>query len=123
MEEEAQALWGMLYADDAGIVSRSPEGLQKMMTVIVTALCRVRADGIGGQDGDHVPANERWGARAVHRYCSLAGVQTNGRVCVLGRAVSADWDLTSVEVARPIPMAWARFGRYKIEICDLPSVR
>ena len=30
-------MWEMLYADDAGIVSRSPEGLEKMMTVIVTA--------------------------------------------------------------------------------------
>ena len=27
----------MLYADDAGIVSRSPEGLERMMTAIVTA--------------------------------------------------------------------------------------
>ena len=27
----------MLYADDAGIVSRLPEGLETMMTVIVTA--------------------------------------------------------------------------------------
>ena len=31
----AEALWGMLYADDAGIVSRSPESLEKMMSVIV----------------------------------------------------------------------------------------
>ena len=36
-EEAAHTLWGMLYADDAGIVSRSPEGLEKMMTAIVTA--------------------------------------------------------------------------------------
>ena len=36
-EEEAQTFWGMLYADDAGVVSRSPEGLERMMTVIVTA--------------------------------------------------------------------------------------
>ena len=35
--EEVQSLWGMLYADDAGIVSRSSEGLERMMTVIVTA--------------------------------------------------------------------------------------
>ena len=28
-------LWGMLYADDAGVVSRSPEQLKKMMEVIV----------------------------------------------------------------------------------------
>ena len=27
----------MLYADDVGIVSRSSEGLERMMTVIVTA--------------------------------------------------------------------------------------
>ena len=31
-----RAVWGMLYADDAGIVSKSAEGLAKMMTVIVT---------------------------------------------------------------------------------------
>ena len=24
-------------------------------------VCRVQADDIGGHDGDHVPANERWG--------------------------------------------------------------
>ena len=28
----------MLYADDAGIASKSAEGLAKMMTVVVTAL-------------------------------------------------------------------------------------
>ena len=28
-------LWGMLYADDAGVVSQSPEQLRKMMGVIV----------------------------------------------------------------------------------------
>ena len=35
--EEVQRLWGMLYADDAGIVSRSSERLERMVTVIVTA--------------------------------------------------------------------------------------
>ena len=32
--EEVQKLRGMLYADDAGIVSRSSEGLERMMTVM-----------------------------------------------------------------------------------------
>ena len=37
-EEEVQRLWGMLYADDAGIVSRSPEErLGRMIKVIVIA--------------------------------------------------------------------------------------
>ena len=31
----ATPLWGMLYADDAGVVSQSPEPLKKMMGVIV----------------------------------------------------------------------------------------
>ena len=31
----ATPLWGMLYADDAGVVSQSPEQLKKMMGVIV----------------------------------------------------------------------------------------
>ena len=31
----ATPLWGMLYADDAGVVSQSPEQLVKMMGVIV----------------------------------------------------------------------------------------
>ena len=31
----AEAPWGMLYADDAGILRRSPESLEKMMSIIV----------------------------------------------------------------------------------------
>ena len=31
----ATPLWGMLYADDAGVVSQSPEQLRKMMGVVV----------------------------------------------------------------------------------------
>ena len=36
----ATPLWGMFYADDAGVVSRSPEQLRKMMEVIVV-VCAV----------------------------------------------------------------------------------
>ena len=31
----AMPLWGMLYADDVGVVSQSPEQLRKVMEVIV----------------------------------------------------------------------------------------
>ena len=37
-----RAVWGMLYANDACIVSRSPQGLAKMMEVIVE-VCRAFA--------------------------------------------------------------------------------
>ena len=35
LDRVRRAVWGMLYADDAEIVSRSPAGLARMMTVIV----------------------------------------------------------------------------------------
>ena len=38
LERARRAVWGMLYADDAGVVSRSQEGLTRMMTTIVEVL-------------------------------------------------------------------------------------
>ena len=35
LERARRVVWGMLYADDAGVVSRSQEGLTRMMTTIV----------------------------------------------------------------------------------------
>ena len=35
-----RAVWGMLYADDACIVSQSPRGLELMMEVIVKSVAR-----------------------------------------------------------------------------------
>ena len=35
LEHARRAVWGMFYADDAGVVSRSQEGLARMMTTIV----------------------------------------------------------------------------------------
>ena len=84
-KEEPQTLWGMLYADDAGIVSRSPEGLENMMTVIVTACA---AFGLTGSEakteivclqtkgGGHVPFTDT-AAGQVYKpssLCSWAGL-------------------------------------------------
>ena len=35
LERARRTVWGMLYADSAGVVSRSQEGLTRMMTIIV----------------------------------------------------------------------------------------
>ena len=37
LEMVRRVVWGMLYADDAGVVSTSPRGLTRMMGVIVVA--------------------------------------------------------------------------------------
>ena len=42
MDYVRSAVWGMLYADDACVVSRSLQGLAKMMEVIVE-VCRAFA--------------------------------------------------------------------------------
>ena len=57
-----QILWGMLYADDAGIVSRSSEGLERMMTVIFhDCVLGVRAYGLRGENRGYVPGNQKRG--------------------------------------------------------------
>ena len=35
----ATSLWGVLYGDDVGVVSQSPEQLRKTMSVIIVVVC------------------------------------------------------------------------------------
>ena len=42
MDYVHRAVWGMMYVDDACIVSRSPQGLAKMIEVVVE-VCRAFA--------------------------------------------------------------------------------
>ena len=44
LERARRAVWGMLYADDAGIVSRSQEGLTRMMTTTVEVFGALSAE-------------------------------------------------------------------------------
>ena len=106
--EEVQRLWGMLYADDAGIVSRSSEGLERMMTVIVTACSSLELTAseaktekmcLQTNNGGKVPftinaAGQVYkqtiefvylGGAILHDQCSRPGIQTNNPVCILGR--------------------------------------
>ena len=49
-------IWDMLYADDAGIVSKSAKGLAKMMTVIVTVF-EAAGSPYSKRNGDHAAAD------------------------------------------------------------------
>ena len=75
-------LWGMLYADDAGVVAQSLEQLRKMMFVIVTvcaafgltvseAKTEIMCFAHEGDAGCH---------RHIQRRGSWPGIQTNARV-------------------------------------------
>ena len=122
-EKEAQTLWAMLYADDAGIVSRSPNGLERMMTVIVTACdafgltvseAKTEIMCLQTKDGGNVPFTVTAAGQVYKQTLEFV---------YLGGAISADWTRRSVEVTRRLQRAWACFGRYKMEIYDRPGVR
>ena len=100
-EVEAQRLWGMLYADDAGIVSQSPGGLERMTTVSdgKTDIMCLQTD-YGGEVSFTITAAGQVYRRTIN-FVYLSG------------AISADRKL-SVEITRRLQRAWACFQRYKM---------
>ena len=112
----------MLYADDAGIVSRSSEGLERMMTVIVTA-CSSFGLTVSEAKTD-IMCLETKGGRKVSFTTNAAGQLYKQAIefVYLGGAITADRDL-SIEITRRLQRAWACFQRYKMEIYDRPGVR
>ena len=118
----ATPLWGMLYPDDAGVVSRSSEQLRKMMEVIVvvcaafgltvseikTEIMCLRAKGM-------TESTATFGVEAAGQVYN----QTNEFV-YLGGNVNHNADL-SVEVDRRIHNAWCSFRKCTLELYDQPS--
>ena len=109
----ATPLWGILYADDAGIVSQSPEQLRKMMGVIVvvcaafdltvseakTEIMCLRAKGVP-------ESTTTFSVEAADQVYN----QTNEFV-YLGGSINQNADL-SIEVDRRIRNAWFSFRKY-----------
>ena len=118
----ATPLWSMLYADDTGVVSQSPEQPRKMMGVIVvvyaafgltvseikTEIMCLRAKGMPEPT-------------AIFRVEAADQVynQTDEFV-YLGEIVNQNVDL-SIEVDRSIRKAWCSFREYTLELYDRPS--
>ena len=92
LERARRAFRGMLYADDAGVVSRSQEGLTRMMTTIVEVCWGIWPDSVGEEDRDSLDAGagetaEERGIAATttwHR-SSGAKVHSDRPVPILGR--------------------------------------
>ena len=114
----ATPLWGMLYADDAGVVSRPPEQLRKMMGVIVV-VCAVFGLTVSEAKTDimylraiGMPESSVEAAGQVYN-------QANEFVS-LGGNVNHNADL-SIEVDRRIRNVWCSFRKYTLELYDRPS--
>ena len=108
--EEVQRLWGMLYADDAGIVSRSSEGLERMMTVIVTA-CSSFGLTVSEAKTEKMCLEAKGGGKVSFTINAASQVYNQTIECVyLGGAITADRDL-SIDITRRLQRAWACFQR------------
>ena len=121
-EEEVQRLWGMLYADDAGIASRSSEGLERMMTVVVTA-CSAFGHTVSEAKTEIICLQTNSGGKVSFTINAAGQVHEQTIEFVyLGGAITADRDL-SIEITRRLQRAWACFQWYKMEIYYRPGVR
>ena len=125
LERARWAVWGMFYADDAGVVSRSQEGLASMMTTIVevfgefgltlsekkTETLLMRAPEKQPKKGGSPPplvieaAGQKYAQTAQFRY--------------LGGLVNEDGELTQ-EINHRSRAAWACIRRFFRELFDRP---
>ena len=118
----ATPLWGMFYADDAGVVPQSPELLRKMMGVIVVACAAL---------GLTVPEAKTeimcLRAKGIPESTTTFSVEAAGQVynqtnefVYLGGNANQNADL-SIEVDRRVRNAWCSFRKYTLELYDRPS--
>ena len=121
MDYVRRAVWGMLYADDACIVSRSPQGLAKMMEVIVE-VCRAFGLTVSAKKTETMcmppPRTPRTMVRIEAAGQIYKQVQS---FTYLGGAVTETPDM-SVETARRTSPCWARIRRYSRELYGQPKV-
>ena len=118
----ATLLWGMLHADDAGVVSQSPEQLRKMMGVIVV-VCAAFGLTVSEAKSEIMCLRAKGMPESTATFSVEAAGQvynqTNEFVC-LGENVNQDTDL-SIEVDRRVLNAWCSFRKYTLELYDRPS--
>ena len=115
-----RAISGMLYADDACIVSRSPRGLGRMMVVFVEVF---GAFGLTISESKTetmcMPIPRAPATKMVFNATGQQYRQTTS-FTYLGGTV-AEMPNLSDEIDRRIRAGWMGFNRYKPELCDRPK--
>ena len=115
-----RAIWGMLYADDACIVSRSPRGLGRMMAVFVEVF-----DTFGFAISESktktmcMPILRAPATKIVFNATGQQYRQTTS-FTYLGGTVNEISNLSD-EIDRRIRAGWMGFKRYKRELYDRPK--
>ena len=123
LEMVRRAVWGMLYADDAGVVSTSPRGLARMMGVIVVTfqefgltVSEKKTEAMHLWSHPHTTSNalriEATGQRYKH----------TTEFVYLGGAITESADL-DIEIKRSIGAAWASVRKYSSQLYDRRNAR
>ena len=110
------AIWGMLYADDACIVSRSPRGLGRLRR----SLWHIWSNHLREQDGDHMHADPASPATKIVFNATGQQYRQTTSFIYLGGTETETPNLSD-EIDRRIRAGWMGFKRYKRELYDRPK--
>ena len=107
-----RAVWGMLYADDAGVVSTSPRGLTRMMGVIVVA-CQEFGLTVSEEKTEamHLWSHPPTASNALRIEAVGQRYKQTTKFVYLDGAISESADL-DIEIKRRIGAAWASVRKY-----------
>ena len=118
----ATSLWVMLYADDAGVVSQSPEQLRKIVRVIMV-VCAAFSFTVSGSIAEIMCLR----AKGMPKSTAIFSVEAAGQLynqtnefANLEGDINHNADL-SIEVDRRIRNAWCSFRKYTLKLYDRPS--
>ena len=116
-----RAVWGMLYEEDACIVSRSPQGLAKIMEVMIE-VCQAFALTVSAEKTDIMCMSPPRKPRTMVRVKATRKIYKQVEpFTYLGSAVTKTPDM-SVEIAWWTRAYWMRIRRYLCELYDQPKV-
>ena len=122
MDYVRRTVWGMLYADGACIVSRSPQGLAEMMEVIVEA-CRAFALTVSAKKTETMCMPPPRTPRTIVRIEAAGQIYKQVRsFTYLGGAVTETPDMSAEIVRRTRAACWMRIRRCSRELYGQPKV-
>ena len=121
MDYVRRAVWGMFYADGVCIVSRSPQGLAKMMEVIVE-VCRALALTVSAKKTETMCMAPPRTPRTIVRIEAAGQIYKRVQSCTYLRGAVTETPDMSVEITRQTCACWIRIRRYLRELYDQPKV-
>ena len=123
LEMIRRAVWGMLYADDAAMVSTSLRGLTRMMGVIVVA-CQEFGLRVSEKKTEamHLWSHPSTASNALRIEVAGQLYKQTTEFVYLGGAISESADL-GIEIKRRIGAAWARVRKYSSQLYDRRNAR